>query len=49
MKTKDQKAKKFDAVKTFRKIKTKISHEIKDMNLEQLQNYLENNRLRPEA
>ncbi|MCF0070357.1 hypothetical protein LZD49_07730 [Dyadobacter sp. CY261] len=47
MKTKEHKVKQFDAVKTFREIKTKISEEIKDMNLEQLQKYLEENKLRP--
>jgi DNA replication protein DnaD len=49
MKTKEHKIKEFDTVKTFRKIKTQISKEIKDMNLEQLQKYLEEHRLRPEA
>ncbi|MGG7661308.1 hypothetical protein [Dyadobacter sp. BHUBP1] len=49
MKTKERKVKEFDTVKTFRKIKTKISKEIKDMNLEQLQKYFEEHRLRPKA
>jgi hypothetical protein len=47
MKTNEPKVKQFDAVKTFREIKTKISKEIKDMNLEQLQKYFEANKLRP--
>ncbi|PSL26805.1 hypothetical protein CLV60_109299 [Dyadobacter jiangsuensis] len=49
MKTKEPKIKEFDTVKTFRRIKTRISQEIKDMNLEQLQKYLEDHRLRPKA
>lgn len=49
MKTKERKIKQFDTVRTFREIKTKISEEIKDMNLEQLQKYMEQHRLRPEA
>lgn len=49
MKTKERKVKQFDTVKTFRKIKTKISEEIKDMNLEQLQQYFEEHRLRPKV
>jgi hypothetical protein len=49
MKTKEHTVKQFDTVKTFRKIKTKISEEIKDMNLEQLQKYFEEHRLRPKA
>ena len=49
MKTKEAKIKEFDTVKTFRRIKTRISKEIKDMTLEQLQKYLEDHRLRSEA
>lgn len=35
----------FDTVKTFRKIKDKISKEIKGMNFEQLNAYLEGKKL----
>jgi hypothetical protein len=38
--------KEFDTVKTFRAIKDKISLEIKDMSFEQLNDYLEKNRLK---
>ena len=41
MKTKVKKIKEFDTVKTFRKIKEKISKDIKDMNFEQLKAYLD--------
>lgn len=38
--------KEFDTVKVFREIKDKISKEIKDMTFEQLNAYLEKNKLR---
>ena len=46
MKNKVKKEKEFDTVKTFRKIKDKISKEIKDMTFEQLNAYLESNKLK---
>ena len=47
MKTKNKVVKEFDAVKTFREIKNKISKDIKDMTFEQLQAYLDSNKLKP--
>lgn len=44
MKTKSKKE--FDTVKTFREIKDKISREIKDMNFEQIKEYLKKNSLK---
>ena len=41
MKSKVKKEKEFDTVKTFRKIKEKISKEIKGMSFEELKAYLE--------
>ena len=41
MKNKVKKEKEFDTVKTFRKIKEKISKEIKGMSFEELKTYLE--------
>jgi hypothetical protein len=49
MKPKEHKVKEFDTVKTFRDIKTTISAEIKDMNLEQLKKYLDEHSLRPKS
>ena len=46
MKTKNKTKKSFDTVKTFREIKDKISKEIKGMNFEQLQAYLEKRTLK---
>ena len=46
MKTTDKKIKEFDTVKTFREIKDKISKEIKGMTFEQLNAYLEKNKLK---
>ena len=47
MKTKTEtKEKDFDAVKTFRAIKDKISKDIADMNLEQIKAYLKRRKLR---
>jgi hypothetical protein len=48
MKTKAEpkKKKSFDAVKTFRKIKEKISKEIAGMNLEQMQEYMKDRKIR---
>ncbi len=40
-----KKSKDFDTVKTFQKIKDKISMDIKNMSFEQLSTYLNNNRL----
>jgi hypothetical protein len=48
MKTKDKKIKDFDTVKTFRQIKTKISTDIQGMTFEQLTEYLNKNKLRPQ-
>jgi hypothetical protein len=45
MKNKTKTEKEFDTVKTFRKIKDKISKEIKGMTFEQLTAYLESRRL----
>lgn len=47
MKTKNKVVKEFDTVKTFREIKNKISNEINGMSFEQLQAYLEKNKLKP--
>ncbi|MEO5601810.1 MAG: hypothetical protein ABIR06_12870 [Cyclobacteriaceae bacterium] len=38
----------FDAVKTFRAIKEKISRDIADMNAEQIREYLKSKQLRPQ-
>jgi hypothetical protein len=47
MKTKSKKEEKtFDAVKSMREIRDKISLEIADMNFEQLKAYFKQNRLR---
>ncbi|MBC8052488.1 MAG: hypothetical protein H7Y13_05450 [Sphingobacteriaceae bacterium] len=40
MKTKNEKIKNFDTVKTFRDIKEKIAAEISNMNFEELREYL---------
>ena len=45
MKTKIKMEKEFDTVKTFRKIKDKISQEIKGMTFEQLKEYLDKKQL----
>jgi hypothetical protein len=45
MKKKTIKEKEFDAVKTFREIKEKISLDIVDMNFEQIKAYLEKRKL----
>ncbi len=45
MKTKIEKE--FDTVKVFREIKDKISKEIKGMTFEELNAYLEKNKLKP--
>jgi len=45
MKTKKTKEKSFDTVKTFRKIKEKISLDIADMNLQQIKEYLQKRKL----
>ncbi|MDB5001868.1 MAG: hypothetical protein JWQ34_93 [Mucilaginibacter sp.] len=42
-----KKSKVFDTVKTFKKIKDKISMDIKDMSFEQLSIYLNKNKLTP--
>jgi len=47
MKTKNKIVKEFDTVKTFRKIKQKISNDIKGMTFEQLQVYLDKTKLKP--
>ena len=49
MKTKDKKEKGFDTVKTFRKIKEKISKDIRGMNFEQLKAYLEKKKLKTKS
>ena len=47
MKTKIKpREKDFDTVKAFRKIKEKISKDIADMNLAQIQGYLKNRKVR---
>jgi hypothetical protein len=46
IKTKAKKNKAFDTVKTFRKIKDKISKEIQDMSFEELKAYLEKTKLK---
>ncbi|KAF0212422.1 MAG: hypothetical protein FD178_3172 [Ignavibacteria bacterium] len=47
MKTKQQiKEKEFDTVKTFRAIKEKISKDISNMNLPQIQEYLRQQKLK---
>jgi hypothetical protein len=46
MKTTKKTEKKFDTVKTFRKIKDNISKEIQDMNFEQFQDWLKKNKLK---
>lgn len=47
METKNKTVKDFDTVKTFRDIKNKISTDIKGMTFEQLQAYLNKNRIKP--
>jgi len=47
MKTKDKKTKNFDAVKTFRDIKEKISKEIQGMTFEQFKAYLDASQKKP--
>lgn len=47
MKTKIKKEKDFDAVKSFRAIKEKISEEISGMTFEELKVYLESRQLKP--
>lgn len=49
MKTKNKIVKEFDAVKTFREIKNKISNDIKGMTFEQLQAYLDKTKLKQNA
>lgn len=49
MKTKDKAQKDFDSVKTFRDIKDKISKDVKNMNFEQLQEYLEKTKLKAQG
>lgn len=46
MKEKTKIMKEFDTVKTFREIKKKISKDIKNMNFEQLQDYLDKTKLK---
>ena len=48
MGTEKKKEKSFDAVKTFRAIKEKISKDIADMNAEQIREYLKSKQLRPQ-
>lgn len=45
MKKASPRSKEFDTVKTFRKIKDKISNDIKNMSFDELQAYLETNKL----
>ena len=49
MKTTDKKIKEFDTVKTFREIKDKISKDIQGMTFEQLQEYLDKTKLKPQT
>ncbi len=46
MKTKNKIVKEFDTVKTFRKIKDKISKDIQGMTFEQLKAYLDKTKLK---
>ena len=47
MKTTDKKIKDFDTVKVFREIKNKVSKDIQGMNFEQLKQYLDITKLKP--
>ncbi len=47
MKSTNGKTKEFDTVKTFRKIKDKISNEIKNMSFEEFQVYLNKTKTAP--
>ena len=49
MKTTKKKEKDFDTVKTFRKIKDKISKDIQGMTFEQLQAYLDKTKIKPKT
>ena len=49
MKTKNKKAKSFDTVQTFRKIKDNISKEIQGMSFDQLKAWLEKTKLKPNS
>ena len=49
MKTKNKKIKDFDTVKTFRKIKEKISKDIQGMTFEQLKAYLADRKLKSQT
>ena len=49
METKAKIVKEFDTVKTFREIKDKISKDIKGMNFEQLQKYLDKTKLKSQG
>ncbi len=49
MKKTNKQKKEFDTVKTFRKIKDKISKEIKGMSYEQLMEYFEKTKLKPKV
>jgi hypothetical protein len=42
MKTIEKKEKRFDSIKTFRKIKNKISKDMEDMSVQQIMYYLSN-------
>lgn len=46
MKTKTEKVKAFDTVKTFRDIKEKIAKDISNMTFEELREYLKHQKLR---
>ena len=46
MRNKTKAEKEFDTVKVFREIKDKISKEIKDMTFEQLNAYLDKNKMK---
>lgn len=48
METKTKIVKEFDTVKIFREIKDKISKDIKGMTFEQLQEYLDKTKLKPQ-
>ena len=49
MKTKDRKQKEFDAVKTFREIKEKISKDTYGMTYEQFKAYLADKKPKPQT
>ncbi len=49
MKTKDKKVKNFDTVKTFQKIREKISKDIQGMTFEEMKSYIASKALQPKS